>query len=119
MKRTRAFIQLTLLLFATFATQTVIAVNVQQQIIKRADWPRYANGASLSALPQTQAIISRFDENDKIQIIIRYPGGDDGIEWGKEMLRWFVAYGVPGRYLRLELGSGAPDQLLLELVDKS
>ncbi len=41
-----------------------------------------------------------------------------GIRWGQEMFRWFVAYGVPGKYLQLQLGSGAADQLVLVLVDR-
>lgn len=108
-----------LLLLTSVIWQSVSALEVQQQVVTRADWPQYANGVNLAALPQTRHILRQFDETGKMQITIRYPGGEPGIEWGKQMLRWFVAYGVPHQYLRLELGSGAPDQLVLVLIDRS
>lgn len=96
-----------------------LSIEVTEEIILRAEWPAYVNGASISALPQTQKILRRFDENGKMQLTIRYPSGEQGIAWGRQMLEWFVAYGVPGEFVRLELGSGGADQLVLQLVDRS
>ena len=96
-----------------------IAVDVNEQVINRSQWPQYVNGSSISTLPQVQQILLQFEETDRFSIIIQYPGGDNGITWARQMYQWFVAYGVPGKYLRMELGSGAPNQLRLMLINKS
>lgn len=98
---------------------SAFALETDEQIIRRAEWPTYVNGASVSALPQVRRILSRFDENDRMSIEIYYPGGAQGAEWARQLYNWFVAYGVPTRYLKMELGSGAVDQLRVVLVDRS
>ena len=96
-----------------------LALETDEQIIRRTEWLTYVNGASVSALPQVRRILSRFDENDRISIEIYYPGGVQGTEWARQLYNWFIAYGVPTRYLKMELGSGAVDQLRVVLVDRS
>ncbi|MGI9291008.1 MAG: hypothetical protein ACR2QG_06995 [Gammaproteobacteria bacterium] len=95
-----------------------LALESEEQVIRRAEWPTYVNGSNVSALPQLRRILSRFSENDRMSITIYYPGGVQGTEWAQQLYNWFVAYGVPMRYLKMELGSGAVDQLRLVLVDK-
>ena len=96
-----------------------MAVELEEQVISRAQWPEYVNGSSVAELVGVRKILLHFNENDKVNITIQYPGGDQGIQWARQMYQWFIAFGVPGRYLRMELGSGAPDQLRLLLVNKN
>lgn len=98
---------------------SVLALETEEQIIRRAEWPTYVNGANISALPQVQRILSRFDENDQITITIYYPGGAQGTAWAKQLYNWFIAYGVPASFLQSAIGSGAPDQIRVVLVDRS
>ena len=108
-----------ILFFLTLLSRPAWAIDVQEQIIKRDQWPQYVTGSSVSALPQAQSILQKFSESDKVSIVIQYPGGETGASWARQMYQWFVAYGVPGKYLKMELGSGAPDQLRLLLVNKN
>ena len=106
-------------LLVSLASMPAWAIDVTEETILREQWPEYVNGASISALPQTRNVLSRFDENGKMQITIRYPGGAQGIAWGRQLMEWFVAFGVPGKYLRMELGSGGADRLVIQLVDRT
>jgi len=95
------------------------AIETREQRIKLSQWPQYDNGPNIAALPQVKEIFNGFDERPGDQIVIRYPGGSDGIEWAEKMRDWFISFGVPGSYIKLETGSGAPDQLLLILISNS
>ncbi len=106
------------LLLLLASGQPGLAIEVEEQTIRQDQWPQYANGTSLSNLPQIQRVLTLFDENGGVQIVIRYPGGEAGIAWARQLYNWFVAYGVPSAYLSMEPGSGASDQLLLVLVDR-
>jgi hypothetical protein len=98
---------------------TSFAIEVDEQIINRSQWPKYFNGSSVSTMPQVQRILQQFEETDRFNIVIQYPGGDSGIAWARQVYQWFIAYGVPGKYLGMELGSGAADQLRLVLINKN
>ncbi len=92
------------------------AIETREQRINLSQWPQYDNGPNIAALPQVQEIFSGFDEKPGNQIIVRYPGGNEGIKWAEKMRDWFISFGVPANYLKLETGSGKPDQLLLILI---
>jgi len=95
------------------------AIETREQRINLSEWPQYDNGPNIAALPQVKEIFSGFDEQPGDQIIIRYPGGNEGVKWAEKMRDWFISFGVPASYLKLETGSGASDQLLLILVSDS
>ena len=113
------FISILIVLGVVAAPVSSLALETDEQIIRRAEWPTYVNGANISALPQVQRILGRFDENDQMTITIYYPGGAQGTAWARQLHNWFIAYGVPAAYLQSALGSGAPDQLRVVLVDRS
>jgi len=92
--------------------------SVIEHTITQSEWPQYANGANLSALPQLRDLLQRFEEREGTRLEIRFPGGEQGNKWARQLQRWFVAYGVPSRYLTLAPGSGAPDRLLVMLVSR-
>lgn len=115
MRRTRN--GLGLLVAMVLAAGPVKALETTEHIIRRDQWPEIANSSNISRLSQVRDIMDRFDESGRYRIIVRYPGGDAGAEWAQQLIRWFVAYGVPGEYIGRELGAGGADRLLILLVD--
>ena len=82
------------------------------------EWPEYENGANISALPQVKRTIRLFDENDKVSIEIRYPGGDQGRTLAESLFRWMITLGIPAQYMELVPGSGSADSLVISLIDR-
>ena len=109
---------LALLIAALLIPSHTLAVGTREQRINYSEWPQYVNGPNIAALSQVQEILAGFDEKPGNEIIVRYPGGTAGIKWAQTMRDWFISYGVPGDYLKLEAGSGAPDLLLLILITR-
>ncbi len=107
-----------LLALVYFTTFGVGAVSEHNEILKRSEWPEYVNGTNIAALPQVSQTLKRFEEDEKIIIEIRYPGGDPGRLWAENLGRWLVTFGVPARYLQIFPGSGASDQLVISLIDR-
>jgi hypothetical protein len=110
---------LRLVILWLLATTSALAIDVQQQVLTRDQWPRYVNGYNLLALPAISHALRQFDENNRIHIVIQYPGGDPGMQWATELYGWLVSFGVPTRYLELEPGSGAVDQLIVTVIDRN
>ena len=97
-----------------FAGPGVRDTLIEQPILVE-NWPdRRTTKAVLSILP-IKRILELFVEGPRQQVTIRYPGGDKGNAWALELRQWFVALGIPSKYIVLEPGSGGQDRLLLLL----
>ncbi len=94
-----------------------LALGTTEVVIRKDQWPEFANSSNISELPQVRQVLQRFDETGRYRIIVRYPGGEAGADWAQQLIRWFVAYGVPGEFIGRELGAGGADRLLVLLVE--
>lgn len=100
------------------APTAVAAFDLHEHILPRAQWPQHANGRNVAALPAVAEALRRFEENGKMAVVIRYPGGDPGRQWARELHDWLVGLGVPGRYLELQPGAGAEDRLIVSIIER-
>ncbi len=96
----------------------VYAASEHTEALNRTQWPEYENGPNILGLKSVSTILQRYEEHDKVRLEIRYPGGDAGRIWAENLSSWFVAFGVPRRYQELLPGSGAPDWLVIALIDR-
>mgnify|MGYP001452423937 FL=1 len=64
-------------------------------------------------LDVVRALLSLFKEDVGHNVIIRYPGGDEGNAWAVEFKEWLVSFGLPSHYVSLQPGSGGEDKLLI------
>ena len=90
------------------ASVTLLEMSLHYQ-----DWPQRRSADAVLELGLVRAVLSVFSEEESQNIIVRHPGGDGGSAWALEFREWLVALGVPSRYIILEPGSGAIDQLLI------
>lgn len=77
------------------------------------DWPERRTTENLLDLDVVRALLSLFKENVGHNVIIRYPGGDEGNAWAVEFKEWLVSFGLPSHYVSLQPGSGGVDGLLI------
>lgn len=80
------------------------------------EWSRPRDGSSLVALPALNAVFREFDRQPESRIVIRYPGGEEGIIWVQELRSWLVALGVPESHIVLQPGSTRLDALDLRVT---
>jgi len=100
------------------APAAVTAFNLHEQVLPRAQWPQHTTGRNVAALPAVAEALRRFEENGNMVIVIRYPGGDFGRQWARELHDWLVGLGVPGRYLELQPGAGVEDHLIVSIIER-
>ncbi len=110
--RTTAFVILAVACF------NAAAISEHIEILYRWQWPEYASGGNVVALPQIHKTLSLYEEDRETRIEIRYPGGDAGRLWAESVAGWLISYGVPGKYLELFPGSGGGDRLAIVFIDR-
>ena len=113
----RLLVQSGLIVALLLLALQAVALGTTEVVIRKDQWPEFANSSNISELPQVRQVLQRFDESGRFRIIVRYPGGETGADWAQQLIRWFVAYGVPGEFIGRELGAGGADRLLVLLVD--
>ncbi|MYD75541.1 MAG: hypothetical protein F4244_02765 [Gammaproteobacteria bacterium] len=93
------------------------AFRQHREVILAGEWPEPELGPQILALPQIREILKAFDETGEAVVEIRFPGGETGRAWAQSVADWMTAFGVPRQYLVLLPGSGAPDRLVLEVIE--
>jgi hypothetical protein len=84
------------------------------------DWVRPRSGATVAgfeALRQAVEAWSASGGNGTIEI--RYPGGEEGGLWARELTDWLVAFGVPSRHIHAVPGNARRDRIALEVMQPS
>ncbi|GAB4359736.1 MAG: hypothetical protein Kow006_29060 [Gammaproteobacteria bacterium] len=80
------------------------------------EWSRPRQGASVVELPALHAVLREFQRQPESRIVIRYPGGEEGVLWVEELRSWMVALGVPSSRIVLQPGSSRQDALDLRVT---
>jgi len=73
------------------------------------------SGDALLRYPPLVEAVQQLQANDNAVLEIRYPGGDSGSLWARELQAWLVALGVESARIRRVPGSEAADQLQLRI----
>ena len=104
-----AFLSLLLICMSPLAetTRWVLSADV---------WARPRDGQTVAAMPPLPEVISAWSKNGGQRLLIRYPGGEEGLLWAYELRSWLVALGVPSDYQELVAGSHQADRIELELT---
>lgn len=75
------------------------------------EWSRPRSGESLRQLPALQAALHDLARQPEADIVIRYPGGEEGVIWVQELRSWLIALGVSSQRIVTLPGSGRLDAL--------
>jgi hypothetical protein len=78
-------------------------------------WARPRDGQSVARMTPLPEAIAEWSADTTQQLVIRYPGGEDGQLWAFELRSWLVALGVPQEKLELVAGSQQADRIEIEL----
>jgi hypothetical protein len=103
------------LLFALLLQPSAYAQSFE---LSTDDWVRPRNGeavAEFKALQQAVAAWSAAGSDRTIEI--RYPGGEEGSLWARELTDWLVAFGVPSRHIQAAAGSVGRDRIVLIVIE--
>jgi hypothetical protein len=80
------------------------------------EWARPRDGQTVAGMPPLPQVMASWSESEGQRLIIRYPGGEEGLLWAHELRSWLVALGVPLQDQELVAGSHQADRIELELT---
>lgn len=84
--------------------------------ISATEWARPRSGEALTALPALAESVQRLLQTPGATLEIRYPGGDEGSLWARELQAWLVALGIASARIELVAGGSHADAVELAVV---
>lgn len=78
-------------------------------------WSRPRHGARLLELGAVRGAVETWMQATDRRLVIRYPGGEEGTLWARELHDWLVALGVPSSHIRRAPGYRRPDAVVIDL----
>ena len=92
----------------------------QQQLdelkLKSEQWDQARHGEQLIKIPALKAIVNQWSSNKDAVIELRYPGGEEGELWVRELMDWLISLGIPSQYLVSVPGSGEADVIKFQII---
>ena len=79
-------------------------------------WARPRDGISVTRMVPLPDVVAGWSRKPDQRLVIRYPGGEDGLLWAHELRSWLVAMGIPLQDQELVAGSHQADRIELELT---
>lgn len=87
--------------------------------ISEAEWARPRSAATLVRMPALANMVAEYSRAPSRQLLIRYPGGEEGVLWAEELRDWLVALGIPSSKISISPGAVTSSQLELSLGSAS
>ncbi|GAG20400.1 unnamed protein product, partial [marine sediment metagenome] len=63
-------------------------LSTAQELIYRRDWDQVRSAVAVLQLPALQRVVNQYEMVPNSNMVIRYPGGDDGNAWAIELRNW-------------------------------
>jgi len=79
------------------------------------EWAQPRHGEWLVRQPALAGAVAALQQQPGARLLIRYPGGDEGVLWAEELQAWLVALGIGSNRIERIPGSGAADRIQLEV----
>ena len=81
-------------------------------------WAQPRDGRVIADMSPLPEVIDGWMDQPAQTLVIRYPGGEEGLLWAHELRAWLTALGVPLNRQELMAGSHQPETIELELVQR-
>jgi len=98
----------------TFSGLSVSEENTHVLTAQQWNVPRHAS--SILSMPALQSTMQEYQMKKGNQLLIRYPGGDEGTLWAHELRGWLISLGVASKNIELLPGSVKSDELEITVI---
>lgn len=106
------FVKLSLLL----AIAELAYAGDNAHILTAQQWNVPRQASSILSMPALQRAMQEYQSEQASQLLIKYPGGDEGTLWAYELRGWLISLGVASAHIELIPGSANPDQLEISII---
>ncbi len=87
----------------------------REWVLSADEWARPRDGRGIVSMPVLEKSAQAWREQSELNLVIHYPGGEEGVLWAKELQDWLVALGIPSSHIQTIPGHSRKDAVTIEL----
>ena len=95
----------------TYAEQTKATTFT----ISEQQWSIPKNSESILEITSLRNAVKLLADNPQKMLLIKYPGGEDGVLWASELKGWLIALGLSSKRIELLSGTSKVNQIELQI----
>ena len=103
------------ILFLLLTQLSPIFAMEREWVLSADEWARPRDGKGIVSMPVLKESILAWRGQPDLNLVIHYPGGEEGILWAKELQDWLVALGIPSSHIQTISGHSRKDAVTIEL----
>ena len=104
----------TIIFILMFSGLSISDENVHVLTAQQWNVPRQAS--SILSMPALQSAMQEYQKSEGSQLVIRYPGGDEGTLWAHELRGWLISLGIASKNIDLLPGAVKTNQLEITVI---
>lgn len=101
-----------------FLAPAALAAADSVHVLTAQQWAVPRSGKAIVELPPVREAMQAMRETEGSRLIIRYPGGDEGTLWARELHAWLVALGLGSQHIEIQPGSRQADTIEMQVVPR-
>jgi len=102
-----------LIFLASSLVVNVFAAN--RYLITHEEWAKPKRVETVLQMSAIKNILTEFNKSPASQLLILYPGGDEGTLWAHDLKAWLVSLGLPSQQIELRPGSAESTSIDLQV----
>jgi len=107
-----------LLIILLFCIQYKVTVAATVHFLPQEQWAKPKRAETILAMPQIVQILQELQEQPASNLLLRYPGGDEGTVWAHELRAWLVSFGLPSSMIEIRPGSSEAGMIEMQVQER-
>ena len=113
--KTVSMLAVQFVMIASVGYNAAVAAPVQTELHAE-QWELSRSGERLLGISGMAEVVNEWSSDDRQQIELQYPGGEEGELWVHQLMDWLVALGIPSTKLVAVPGRGEGDVIRLRVI---
>ena len=107
-----------LLIIFLFCIQYNMAMAGPVHLLPQQQWAKPKRAETILAIPEIAQVLRELQGQPGSNLLLRYPGGDEGTVWAYELRAWLVSFGVPSAMIEIRPGSSQAGMIEMQVEEQ-
>ena len=107
-----------LLIILLFCIQYKVTVAATVHFLPQEQWAKPKRAETILAMPQIVQVLQELQKQPASNLLLRYPGGDEGTVWAHELRAWLVSFGLPSSMIEIRPGSSEAGMIEMQVQQR-
>jgi hypothetical protein len=106
------------IVFCALLYANPVAALEREWTVSAEEWARPRSGELIAGMSPVLNSVQALLEQPGYRLVLRYPGGEAGVLWAREIRDWLVSLGLSSELVAMEAGNSRDDVVTILLQQR-